>query len=207
VLIDKEALTKLVGGTLDENLEKLRIEEAVKGALGADATRGDQVVVQIVPFAARATAEPVAEEPIATAAAWEKWVPTAIAALAVAIILLFVIRPLVRAATAGSRAAELAAKAEAEAKVIAAKAEAEAKVAEAKAPKLDVAIGDNEGEDGDAVDEDGVPIREGGQVISLAERLRKQIENYKHISTEDISELVRQETENSAEVLRRWMQK
>jgi flagellar M-ring protein FliF len=208
VLIDKATLTKVVGGTLDEAAEKAKLEALVKGALGADASRGDVVVVQIVPFAdtGAPTEEPV-ETP--TTAAWEKWVPTAIAALAVAIILLFVIRPLVSAATAGSRAAEAAAKAEAEAKIIAAKAEAEAKIAEAKAAKLDVAIGD----EAPTFNADGTPVEkqdeagEGAQVISLADRLRKQIETYKHISTEDLSELVRQETDSSAEVLRRWMQK
>ena len=201
VLIDKATLAKVVGGTFDETAEKARLEEVVRGALGLNNARGDLVVVQIVPFA-----DPLVPDvdPAATptaAVAWEKWVPTAIAALAVAIILLFVIRPLIRAATAGSRAAEAAAKAEAEARAFAIKAEAEAKLAEATQHKLDVAIGD--GAEDDASEKAG----EGAQVISLAERLRKQIDAYQHIRTEDLSELVRQESENSAEVLRRWMQK
>jgi flagellar biosynthesis/type III secretory pathway M-ring protein FliF/YscJ len=47
----------------------------------------------------------------------------------------------------------------------------------------------------------------GAEVIDLAERLRRHVDAYKHISTEDLSELVRKEADNSAEVLRRWMKK
>lgn len=178
VVVDRVALQKLAGEgqTLDETAEKARIEALVKAALGADAARGDSVVVEIAPFAeVPLSAE---EAPTLAGAAWERWIPVGVAALAVLLVLLFGVRPLIRAAAppkpVPAPAGELP--------------------AAATGSRLDVAVGEGEGE-GE------------GEVIDLAARLRKQLESYKQISTEDVSALVRQEREHSAEVLRRWIRK
>lgn len=63
--------------------------------------------------------------------------------------------------------------------------------------------------DGSSLDtqigDDGEPLPHDENVIDLASRLRAQVDNYRHVSAEDVSALVRRETDHSAEVLRRWI--
>lgn len=176
VVVNLAALEKLAAGKpVDEAAEKARIEAVVKAALGIDATRGDTVVVELTRFAEIPLSD--AESAVPTPAAWEKWVGPGLALFAVLIMLIFVVRPLVKAATGGAKAAP---------------ADDEAIPAAARRAAAD-----------DEDDDD----RPGADVIDLAERLRRHVEAYKHISTEDLSELVKKEADNSAEVLRRWMKK
>ena len=55
------------------------------------------------------------------------------------------------------------------------------------------------------IGDDGQPLGTDENVIDLASRLRAQVDNYRHVSAEDVSALVRRETDHSAEVLRRWI--
>lgn len=177
VVISKAALATLVGDgkSGDEAAQKARLETLVKAALGADEKRGDTVVVEVTPFAEPALSD--AEDPAIVAAAWQTWVPYGLAAFVTLALLLFGVRPLVKAA-AGPTA-----------------------VAAGKRGKGDDAVPD--GETAPAAAHAG----EGAEVIDIGERLRRHVENYKHISSEDISALVGDEADSSAEVLRRWMQK
>lgn len=179
VVVNLAALEKLSPGKpVDEAAEKARIEAVVKAALGIDASRGDTVVVELTRFAEIPLSD--AEAAVPAAAAWEKWVAPGLALFAVLVMLIFVVRPLIKAATGGAKAASATPD--------------EATPAAARRAGA--------GDDDDDDDE-----RPGADVIDLAERLRRHVEAYKHISTEDLSELVKKEADNSAEVLRRWMKK
>lgn len=85
--------------TAPEEIQE-RIEEAVQAAVGYDAERNDQVTVSFVPFA---ETEWVEGEAVSTPA-WEELapelVPWAVAALALVLGFLFVVRPLMKSVTA-----------------------------------------------------------------------------------------------------------
>lgn len=173
VVVNSAALAALAGeGAAAEEpaAQKARLEGLVKAAIGADNTRGDLVTVEVLPFA-----EPllVEDAPAVAAAAWQAWIPQAVALLAVILVLVFGIRPLVRAATTPTRPAF-----------------------PAPGEGLPAVAAGVAGEDEAAG---------GAEVIDLATRLRRHVETFQHVSSQELSELVRLDGERSAEVLRRWM--
>lgn len=170
VMIDTAALKTLVaraGEGADEAAIRKDIESAVRASLGFDAERGDQVVVSFVAFAPTAMSE---AEAVPSVPAWERLAAPAVAALAVLLAFLFVVRPLVQAArpaptVAANRPMPAAARAE------------------------------------DEEDEDARPAN----VEDLSARLRRQVERFQALEPKDVSDLVRQESDHSAEVVRRWI--
>ncbi len=113
VMIDAAALKAVLGeGATPEQEQQLKreIEGSVKASLGHSASRGDQVVVTFMAFAPQALGE---AEIVPTSTVVERYAPTGLAALAVVLAFLFVVRPLIRAVRpaspeAGAAAAEAA---------------------------------------------------------------------------------------------------
>ncbi len=171
VLVDTAALDAVLGAeATEEQRTKLRadLEAAVKAALGHSATRGDSVVVSFLPFAPAPLSE---VETTASVSVVEQWTPAGIAALAVLLAFLFVVRPLLRAVRPPAQSST----------AVGVGGEA------ANSPILASADDDAAGEDG------------------LDDRLRRQAEGFQALSAAHVSNLVRRESENSAEVLRRWL--
>jgi flagellar M-ring protein FliF len=160
VLIDSAALTRAAGG--DEAALRQRLDTAVRAALGASETRGDAVVLDVMPFA---TPTPVEVEPVAATVAWQPMLPSAVAALALVLVFVFFVRPLMRATRPATPAV-------------------------ANTPMPLATIGDD--------DEDE-------EELDLSARLRAHIGRLQSHQSHDISDLVRKESEHSAEVLRRWI--
>ena len=106
VQVDSARIAALAetGETTPEELQK-RIEQAVQAAVGFDAQRGDVVAVHVMPFVERDWVEGTAA-PSAFAAELLSVVPYAVAALAIVLLFLFVVRPLVQQATAPAVLAE-----------------------------------------------------------------------------------------------------
>ncbi|MBM4390369.1 MAG: flagellar M-ring protein FliF [Deltaproteobacteria bacterium] len=178
VYIDQSAVAALAAaGGLDEAAMKATLAESVRAAMGADDKRGDSVVVSFVPFAEVPMSD---AELAAPGLPWEGLAKSAVALAAVVLAFLFVVRPLVR------------------------------QVSVAKSGSVDetgrvlAEIGDEPSSwrRGAAPVDGGVDDE---NVIDLAARLRAQVDGFKRVSAEDVSRLVNRETDNSAEVLRRWM--
>ncbi len=130
----------------------------------------------VVSFAPFAVAELSDAVVVPSVGMWERFAPPAVAALAILLAFFGVIRPLVAAVTAKARGD------------VGARTAAAAAAAAIEDDAADASV-----------------IAADGKVIDLGDRLRRHVDNFKPISSEEISQLVRQETDNSAEVLRRWM--
>lgn len=173
VVIDQAVVAKVAAGG-DEATLKKELESAVRAALGADAERGDEVVVSFLPFSAPeeatvtepTTVELLTQGPLANAG---------VAALAVILTFLFVVRPLVSAVKGGAKPADAAAVPAAAPGAVPAAAEADAAAEDENAP------------------------------IDLTARLRSHLARVSPHEPTDVSQLVRSEAENSAEVVRRWL--
>jgi len=184
VMIDSGALKAVLGDAAkpeDEVRLKSQLESAVKAALGASAKRSDDVVVTFVSFAPTQLAEEVpAEVPVAELV--ERWAPEALALLAVALAFLFVVRPLVAAVRPSPGV-----------------------VASGAAASV---AGDNaagEGvEDGLAEGSANTPMPDEDE-DELTTRIRRHVERFQSLQPQHVSELVRRESQNSAEVVRRWI--
>jgi flagellar M-ring protein FliF len=161
VIVNVDALGALVAAGQDEKAVRADLEASTRAALGFDEERGDSVTVTFVKFAPLQLSDATT---VAAAPVWERMAPMAVAALAVVLTFVFLVRP-------------LAARIAAPAPVVARADEASPGDASAPTPESD----------------------------DLGERLRQHVETFKRVSAEDLSELVRRETDNSAEVLRRWM--
>ncbi|MBM4367381.1 MAG: flagellar M-ring protein FliF [Deltaproteobacteria bacterium] len=176
VYIDQSAVAALAtAGGLDEAAMKATLTESVRAAVGADEKRGDSVVVSFVPFAE----VPMSDAEIgAPGLPWESLAKSAVALAAVVLAFLFVVRPLVRQVSVAKSSSV------------------------AETGRVLAEIGDEPSNPRRrAPDEDG----DDENVIDLASRLRAHVDGFKHVSAEDVSRLVNRETDNSAEVLRRWM--
>lgn len=186
VFLDSAAVTAIAtAGGMDPAAYQATLEKAALAAIGADTTRGDQVVVSFVPFA-----EETLSEATATAAfPWERLLPAGVALVAVMLTFLMLVRPLVRtlqAQQAGNRRNAEGELVQEDGQPVTARPNGAAlRGAAAYAAAA-------EGEDDD-------------NVVDLAARLRKQVDSFKHVSAADVSELVNRETGHSAEVLRRWV--
>lgn len=186
VFLDSAAVTAIAtAGGMDPAAYQATLEKAALAAIGADTTRGDQVVVSFVPFA-----EETLSEAAATAAfPWERLLPAGVALVAVMLTFLMLVRPLVRtlqAQQAGNRRNAEGERVQENGQPVTARPNGAAlRGAAAYAAAA-------EGEDDD-------------KVVDLAARLRKQVDSFKHVDAADVSELVNRETGHSAEVLRRWV--
>ena len=129
----------------------------------------------IVSFVPFAAPE-ISDAALVTPYPWERLAPSGVALVAILLTFFLVIRPLLRSVTSA----------------VAAPASRRAAAGALGAPP-----GEGGADEDDLVDD--------GKVIDLSERLRRQVEGYKHVSAEDVSELVLRETDLSAEVLRRWI--
>ena len=129
----------------------------------------------IVSFVPFAAPE-ISDAAVVTPYPWERLAPSGVALVAILLTFFLVIRPLLRSVTSA----------------VAAPASRRAAAGALGAPP-----GEGGADEDDLVDD--------GKVIDLSERLRRQVEGYKHVSAEDVSELVLRETDLSAEVLRRWI--
>ncbi len=100
VQVDSARVASLAeaGGTTTEELQQ-RIEQAVQAAVGFDAQRGDLVAVHVMPFVEREWVEGTVA-PSVLPAELLSVVPYAVAALAIVMLFLVVVRPLVQQATA-----------------------------------------------------------------------------------------------------------
>ena len=163
VVVDSAVLAKVAAGG-DEAQLKAQLEAAVRAALGASEKRGDEVVVSFLPFLT--AEEQVVPEVTATALLTEgPLANAAVAALAVVLLFVFVVRPLVNAARPPTVAAAPTSPA--------------------------VAVADEE-DDADAP-------------IDLTARLRGHVARLASHEPREVSDLVRKESGNSAEVVRRWL--
>jgi flagellar M-ring protein FliF len=183
VMIDTAALKAVLGdGAKPEDEVKLRaqLESAVKAALGTSTKRNDDVVVTFVAFApAQLLDEAPAEVPVAEVI--ERWAPEALALLAVALAFVFVVRPLVAAVRPPPVVASSG-----------------AVVGEGSSV---VAGGDlDEGVEGGA----NTPMPDEDE-DELTTRIRRHVERFQSLQPQHVSELVRRESQNSAEVVRRWI--
>ncbi len=186
VFLDSAAVTAIAtAGGMDPGAYQATLEKAALAAIGADTTRGDQVVVSFVPFA-----EETLSEATATAVfPWERLLPAGVALVAVMLTFLMLVRPLVRtlqAQQAGTRR-------NAEGELV--QEDGQPVTARPNGAALRGAAAYAAAAEGD--DDD--------KVVDLAARLRKQVDSFKHVSAADVSELVNRETGHSAEVLRRWV--
>jgi flagellar M-ring protein FliF len=185
VMIDTAALKAVLGeGAKPEDEVQLRsqLEAAVKAALGASSKRSDDVVVTFVSFAPTQLAEELpAEVPVAEVV--ERWAPEALALLAVALAFVFVVRPLVAAVRPPPSVA----------------------VAGAGALAGGVTDGeDAEGGTGEGSANTPMPDADGDE-DELTTRIRRHVERFQSLQPQHVSELVRRESQNSAEVVRRWI--
>ncbi len=184
VMIDTAALKAVLGADAkpeDEVKLKQELENAVRASLGASSKRADEVVVTFVAFA---PAQLDAEVPeVSTAEVVERYFPYALAVAAIGLAFLFVIRPLmasIRPPAPVSAAGGL--------------------------------VGAGEGADAagdEAAGEDDLPanspIAAGADEDDLSQRIRSHVERFRSLQPQHVSDLVRRESENSAEVLRRWI--
>ncbi len=167
VIIDSAAVTRAAAGG-DEAQLKAQLESAVRAALGTTEKRADEVVVSFLPFSAPDVA---VDATTASAAALAPLADAGVAALALVLLFVFVVRPLVNAVRPPPP------------------------VVEAPVPEIVPApllVVDDEEED------DAPPI-------DLAGRLRLHLSRLQPHQPRDLSDLVRQEAEPSAEVVRRWL--
>lgn len=171
VIIDTAAVARVVGGSVaagaDEAAFKSQLESAVRAALGSTEKRADEVVVSFLPFSVPDALPVAASTSILTEGPLAQ---SLVAAVALVLLFVFVVRPLVAAA----RPAPVVVPAAPELVVV-------------PAPVV-------EPED----EEDDAPI-------DLAARLRIQLSRLQPHQPRDLSDLVRQEAEPSAEVVRRWL--
>ncbi|MDP2307107.1 MAG: flagellar basal-body MS-ring/collar protein FliF [Pseudomonadota bacterium] len=168
VMIDSAAVTKAAAGG-DEAALKAQLESAVRAALGSTDKRADDVVVSFLPFSAPEAllvpepASILTSGPLAEAL---------VVLFAVALLVLFVVRPLVNAARPPPPVVVVP--------------------EPVPAPPLSLVDDDEEEK------EEAIPL-------DLAARLRIHLSRLQPHHPRDLSDLVRQESEPSAEVVRRWL--
>ncbi len=182
VLINSAAIARVLGvadgSPVDEKAAaslRADIEEATRASLGFDATRGDQVVIKFIPFAAL-PAEVVVEPSWVSQV--EPYLPGVVALVAVLGVIFGVVRPLLRMVApvkTETAVGELAPVMGPDGRMMPA----------ANGPMHDEPTGETS--------------------LDLMERLRNYIENYQAVTPGDLSDLVRRETVHSAEVVRRWI--
>lgn len=187
VFIDNATIVTLAANAkMDETALRAELEKSAKTALGMDDKRGDSVTVSFVPFAETQ----MSDAGTVSSFPWERLAPSAVALVAVLLTFFMLIRPLLNkvsgkgGATGATGAGELDEEG-------ASAPMTEAGAARGAAAYASHAAGTESGEE--------------GKVIDLASRLRRQVEGFKHVSAEDVSELVLRETDHSTEVLRRWI--
>ena len=151
--------------------------EAVKAAVGFDATRKDVVSVSFIPFAEQKWTEGTELPPASLA---QNAMPYGIAALGLILVFLFVVRPLMKVIApptmtkVKSSIEPLPNVASAEESIAARNASAEA-------------LGDDEGQ--------GEP---------LAAKLRSLVDNFERVEASDLNRLIEREADFAVEVIRKW---
>jgi flagellar biosynthesis/type III secretory pathway M-ring protein FliF/YscJ len=169
-MIDQAALAAVLGDKAtaeDQERLKRELEQAVRASVGFSSKRGDDVVVSFLTFAPAVLSE---EEAVPASTVVERFLPQALAIVAVVLAFLLVVRPLVAAARPGAARASA----------------------------------------GDAIDPDAVPanspiVAGGEDENDIQVRIRRHVERFQSLQPQHVSDLVRRESENSAEVLRRWI--
>ncbi len=170
VMIDQAALAAVLGDKAtaeDQERLKRELEQAVRASVGFSSKRGDDVVVSFLTFAPAVLSE---EEAVPASTVVERFLPQALAIVAVVLAFLLVVRPLVAAARPGAARASA----------------------------------------GEAIDPDAVPanspiVAGGEDENDIQVRIRRHVERFQSLQPQHVSDLVRRESENSAEVLRRWI--
>jgi flagellar M-ring protein FliF len=187
VFLDSAAVAAIAkAGGMEPEAYQATLEKAALAAIGADPARGDQVVVSFVPFAE----ETMIDATAVAAFPWERLVPAAVALLAIVLTFFGVVRPLMRNVLARPARDATAANGEPTGAEVGANGPRAPGIAARGAAHWAAAANEQ-------VDNENV--------IDLAERLRRQVESFKHVSAADVSALVNRETDHSAEVLRRWV--
>lgn len=194
VMIDTAAITKLAAGG-DEAKVRASVEEAVKASLGWSEKRGDEIVVTFVPFANLADADAVAAaDATATEAAADDSKTLVIAAAAGVglLLLLGVLFFVLKRRPAAGAVPAVATNAATHGAAIPAGANAPGSIpAQPAAANSPHPAGAEDDEDAG---------------MDLASRLRSKLERLEPHNPQQVSDLVRKESEPAAEVLRRWIQ-
>ncbi|MSQ03751.1 MAG: hypothetical protein EXR71_18005 [Myxococcales bacterium] len=193
VMIDLATVQAIATASkMDEKELRASLEAVAQTALGFDAKRGDAVNVAFLPFAETALSEATTAQGVP----WTSLVPAAVALVAVLLTFLMVVRPLLKAlqlrgvsSVAPQHGFETVETTGPDGSPILVTRVAGAAARGAAAYGQHAQVGDE--------DED--------TLMDLGERLRKQVEGYRHVSAQDLSALVVRESNHSAEVLRRWI--
>ncbi len=175
VMIDTAALATVLGKDATPEQEQ-QLRKEIEGAVKA--ALGHSAARGddvVVTFLAFAPTALEEAEVTPTLTVAERYAPTGLAVLALVLAFLFVVRPLIRAV----RPAPV------EAAVTAAAADELAEVGGSMVPPIPGSAEDDE--------------------MDLATRLRLYAEGYQSLQPQHVSDLVRRESEHSAEVLRRWI--
>ncbi len=182
VQVDERRLKALAEAGEGKDIEVLKkeIDQAVKAAVGFDATRKDVVSVSFIPFAEPKWTEGTELPPASLA---ENAMPYGIAALGLVLVFLFVVRPLMKVI-----APPPVAKTKTAVEPLPNVASAEENIAAMNA----VAAADAQMDD---EDRQGEP---------LAEKLRSLVDNYERVEASDLNRLIEREADFAVEVIRKW---
>ncbi len=193
VMIDLATVQAIATASkIDEKELRASLELVAQTALGFDAKRGDAINVRFVPFAET----PMSDATFSVAIPWASLIPAAVALVAVLLTFFMVVRPLLKALQLHG--------------AVSLGQPAHMETVETIGPDgTPITVTRVAGSATRGAAAYGQHAQVGGEhddhVTDLGERLRKQVEGFRHVSAQDVSALVLRETDHSAEVLRRWI--